>query len=155
MNVIRTDQTCRPVHGTWPLDLVFLAFFSHLTSGFFCHSSRDVRVVHRPRYSPAHRFLQWRSWDFFSRGSKIRGLGDAGPKSWRLHDNYVCNFNHQISSLCELRTDHTKSYSADIQLVSRRHFRSSFYRTHAHVPLSASGASLSQDRACGTVYRLL
>jgi len=48
-----------------------------------------------------------------------------------------------------------------IQLVSehrRRHLRSSSYRTLA-VPRTrtalATDASLSQDRVCGTVYRLL
>jgi len=52
--------------------------------------------------------------------------------------------------------------SADIQLVSehgRRHLRSSSCTEHslfhAHVPLSATEVLLSQDRVCGTVYRLL
>jgi len=53
--------------------------------------------------------------------------------------------------------------SADIELVSehgRRHLRSSSHRTLA-VPrtrrllLSATEVLLSQDRVCGTVYRLL
>ena len=58
-----------------------LAFFSHLTSGFFCHSSRDVWAVHRPRYSPAHQFLQWRSWDFFPAAAKFGVWETEVPKA--------------------------------------------------------------------------
>ena len=52
--------------------------------------------------------------------------------------------------------------SADIQLMSlsmvvviSAHLPTEHSLFHAHVPLSATEASLSQDRACGTVYRLL
>ena len=92
-------------------------------------------------YVPLHRFC-------------VNSIGCQYRDEWssRLH----------VWHTTRLRQQHRRTYlSADIQLVSehgRHHLRSSSYRTlvfHAHVPFSATEVLLPQDRACGTVYRLL
>ena len=68
-----------------------------------------------------------------------------------VHPCYI--LKHLKSTAKEYVCTQLHTYTqTDMVVVISAHLPTEHSLFHAHVPLSATGASLSQDRVCGTFY---
>ena len=69
-----------------------------------------------------------------------------------MHCNFICGLSDVIIKTFSQSVSQSVHYIVD---VISAHLPTEHSRFHARVPLSATEVLLSQNRVCGTVYRLL